>query len=215
MFYLIYSTKLHKIKLTGANMVFSTNELMFKYKNYGDAKGKIRRLVKNGELIPIARGLYEDNKSINPAYLSPWIYGPSYLSFDYVLYLHDLIPERVHVYTSATYSKHKRKIYRNAFGTYSYRDVPKLAYPQDVSVKVEEPYSYLIATCEKALCDKLYTEKPVRNMKEFRYLLFEDLRIDQEGFWALNIEDLKELAPLYSSTNLDFLSKLIKGRVYD
>ena len=73
-------------------MIFSTSELMQKYSNYADAKGKIRRLVSEGKLIPITRGLYEDDAGTDPAYLAPWIYGPSYLSFDYVLYIHDLIP---------------------------------------------------------------------------------------------------------------------------
>lgn len=34
-------------------MIFSTSELMQIYKDYSDAKGKIRRLVRKGDLIPI------------------------------------------------------------------------------------------------------------------------------------------------------------------
>ena len=85
---------------------------MQKYSNYADAKGKIRRLVRDGKLIQFARGLYEDNAATDPAYLASWIYSPSYLSFDYVLYIHDLIPETVHTLTSATFNKRKMKIYK-------------------------------------------------------------------------------------------------------
>ena len=49
-------------------------------------------------------------------------------------------------------------------------------------------------------------------MKEFRYLLFEDLRIDEDNFWTLNLNDMLFLAPLYHSTNLDFLIKLIQKK---
>ena len=48
-------------------MVFSTSELMQKYSNYADAKGKIRRLVCEGKLIPVTRGLYEDDAGTGPA----------------------------------------------------------------------------------------------------------------------------------------------------
>lgn len=191
-------------------MIFSTSELMQIYKDYSDAKGKIRRLVRDGDLIPIIKGLYEDNPKVDPSYLAPWIYSPSYLSFDYALYIYNIIPEAVYSYTSATFNKGKRKTYKNKFGTYVYQDVPKAAYPYGVMAKIDGNYSYHIATCEKAICDKLYTIAPVRNMKEFRYLLFEDLRIDEDNFRALNLNDILFLAPLYHSTNLKFLMQFIK-----
>ena len=183
---------------------------MLKYNDYSDVKGKIRRLVKNGNLIPIIKGLYEDDRNVNPAYLASWIYGPSYLSFDYALALYDLIPEAVYVYTSASFGKRKRKEYKNEFGVYTYQDVPRAVFPYGVSAKIESTYSYQVASCEKALCDKLYTLPPVKNMKEFRYLLFEDLRIDEYDFWNLNFEDIEFLAPLYHSTNLNFLLHIIQ-----
>ena len=168
--------------------------------------------VKNGELIPIVRGLYEDNPNVEPSYLAPWIYSPSYLSFDYALYIYDLIPETAYVYTSATFRKRKKKTYNTAFGLYTYQDIPKNVYPYGVLGKTaDSTYSYQIAVCEKALCDKLYTINPVKNMKEFKYLLIEDLRIDEENFWSLNMEDILFLAPLYNSTHLNYLSWFVRG----
>lgn len=191
-------------------MIFSTSELMQIYKDYADTKGKIRRLVRKGDLIPIVKGLYEDNSKVEPSYLAPWISSPSYLSFDYALYIYNIIPEAVYSYTSATFNKGKRKTYKNKFGTYVYQDVPKAVYPYGVMAKIDGNYTYHIATCEKAICDKLYTISPVKNMKEFRYLLFEDLRIDEDNFWQLNLNDMMFLAPLYHSTNLKFLMQFIK-----
>jgi hypothetical protein len=70
-------------------------------------------------------------------------------------------------------------------------------------------YSYQVATPEKALCDKLYTISPVTSVKELKNLLFEDLRIDEDAFNKLNMEDILKMAPLYRSTNLNLLVKLI------
>lgn len=194
-------------------MVFSTCELINKYNNYSDTKGKISRLVQKKELIPITKGLYEDDITVNPLYLAPWICSPSYISFDYALSLYGLIPEAVYTYTSATFGKRKIKEYRNTFGFYVYRDVPKTVYPYGVLTKFDATYSYNIASCEKALCDKLYSIKPVKNQKELRYLLFEDLRIDEDVFWTMNMDDILFISPLYHSSNLDYLAKLIhKGK---
>lgn len=191
-------------------MIYSTAELESRYKSYSDVKGKIMRLTREGKLIKITRGLYEDDPEVNPSYLAIQIYNPSYLSFDYALYIYNLIPEAVYVYTSATFGKRKTKTFINRFGTYTFRDIPKAAFPYGVIAKTDGEYSYHIATPEKALCDKLYTISPVKNMKEFEYLLFEDLRIDEEDFWSLNKDDIQFVSPLYHSTNLDFLTKLLK-----
>ena len=171
-------------------MIFTSAELMEKYKSYGDPKGKIRRLVKDKSLIQIKKGLYEDDERCDPKYLAPWICSPSYLSFDYTLYLYDLIPERAYAYTSATFGKRKRKTFCNAFGTYTYQDIPKDAYPHGIVNIIEDSYTYLIATREKAICDKLYSISPVANVKNLSYLLFSDLRIDEDDFWALEKNDI-------------------------
>ena len=68
-------------------------------------------------------------------------------------------------------------------------------------------YSYQIATPEKALCDMLYIQKPpVYSVKDLKYLLFSDLRIDEEEFSKLNREDLQFLCPKYHKATLTQLS---------
>ena len=74
----------------------------------------------------------------------------------------------------------------------------------------ENGYSYQIATPEKALCDKLYTIPPVKNLAEFSALLFEDLRIDENEFKKLDMDAIEKLAPLYRTNNLKFLVKFIR-----
>lgn len=124
-----------------------------------------------------------------------------------------MIPEGInHTYTSATFSKRKRKIYKNYFGTYIYKDVPKKAFNVGVKIEEYEGTTYLIATREKALCDKLYIMPPVRSLKDIKEMLFNDLRIDEDIIYSLNKDDLKTLSSLYHSNNVSLLNKLVNKR---
>jgi len=193
-------------------MIITIAQLKTKYQSLVDKNGKIARDVKQGKLFPLVKGLYETDPNADGAKLAQFIYGPSYVSFDYVLYKNGLIPEAVYkTYTCATFNKKKIKTYTNHFGTFVYRDVPKDVFPMGIQVYQEGEYTYWVATSEKALCDKLYALPPVRTIKAFRTLLFVDLRLDETEFARLNQEDLLELAPLYHATNLQWLTKLIKG----
>ena len=194
-------------------MLVSFDALAQQFAGYTDVKGKIRREVQGGKLVQVARGLYETDARADGKYLAGAIYGPSYLSFDYALSVHALIPEAVYsTYTSATFRKGKTKRYENAFGTFLYRDVPAAVYPLGVEIKVEGGYSYQIASPEKALCDKLYSLSPVYSVRALKELLFDDLRIDEAAFFALQKDDILQLAPLYRATNLKLLAKFMEGK---
>ena len=193
-------------------MLVSFDALAQQFAGYTDVKGKIRREVQGGRLVQVARGLYETDARTDGKYLAGAIYGPSYLSFDYALSVHALIPEAVYAYTSATFRKGKTKRYENAFGTFLYHDVPAAVYPLGVELKVEGGYSYQIASPEKALCDKLYSLSPVYSVRALKELLFDDLRIDEAAFYTLQKDDISQLAPLYRATNLKLLAKFMEGK---
>lgn len=193
-------------------MVITTQQLKEQYSKYSNPIAKINRDIKQGKLFPLVKGVYETDPNAHGSRLAQFIYGPSYLSFDYVLHEQGLIPEAVYnTFTCATYNKKKIKTYTNKFGTFIYRDVPSAVFSLGVVAVQDGDYVYQIATAEKALCDKLYTISPVKSVKNLCRLLFEDLRIDEDKFNELNKEELLELAPLYRSTNLNLLEKLIKG----
>lgn len=192
-------------------MIITTQQLKEQYADYSNPLAKINRDVKQGKLFPLVKGIYETNLNTNGSSLAQFIYGPSYLSFDYVLYQQGLIPEAVYnTFTCATYNKKKIKTYKNRFGTFIYRDVPNNVFSYGLMVNVDGNYAYHIATPEKALCDKLYTISPVKTIKNLKRLLFDDLRIDEDKFNELNKQDILKLAPLYHSTNLNLLAKFIK-----
>lgn len=195
-------------------MILSYDELAQKYKDYGNIKTKIAREIKAGNLFQVVKGVYETDKNTSGKYLAGVICGPSYLSFDYALYEQGLIPEAVYnIFTSATFNKRKRKEYKSQFGKFLYRDIPNEVYPLGIKAVTENGRTYQIATPEKALCDKLYSLSPVASVKQLKTLLFEDLRIDENEFYNLNFEHIKELAPKYRSTNLKLFLKLIKGEL--
>ena len=192
-------------------MIYSFDDLALKFRDYTDIKGKIRRELQAGKLIQVVCGLYETNADVSGKYLAGRIFGPSYLSFDCALAVYSLIPEAVYrTYTSATFNKRKAKRYQNHFGVFTYRDIPAAVYPLGIVLHEENGYSYQIATPEKALCDKLYSLPPAKNLSELHALLFDDLRIDEQEFWRLNMNSLNELAPLYHASNLKLLGKLIR-----
>ena len=193
-------------------MIITTQQLKEQYAKYSNPLAKINRDVKNGKLFPLVKGIYETDPNAFAPYLAQFIYGPSYISFDFVLHYQNLIPEVVYnTVTCATFNKRKIKTYTNRFGTFIYRDVPSAVFNLGVMVMNEGTYTYQVATPEKALCDKLYTISPVRSVDDLEKLLFDDLRIDEDKFNELNKQDILQLAPLYRSTNLNLLEKLIKG----
>ncbi len=192
-------------------MLYSTQELYLRYKNYKTPHVKIQTEVKNKRLFPVVRGLYEDRKNISSyllvSYIKPW----AYLSFEYALSYYGLIPERVFAVMAATVGKAHNELVQTPYGNFFYQDVPKSVYRFGIKVVEEDGYAYLMASPEKALCDLLYKKKPVTSMKEFKALLFEDLRIDASEFFKLNREDLLLLSPLYRKKNLNFLKKYVEG----
>ncbi len=191
-------------------MVNSTTMLLQQYNSYANPAAKIGRLVKKGTLIPIIKGLYETDPYIPGHYLAGIIYGPSYLSFEFALAWHDLIPEAVYTFTSATCGKKKKKIYKTPFGVFTFRDVPIAVFPYGTELHEENKYSFVIASAEKAICDQLYTYSPCSNRAELRSLLFDDLRIDETAFRNTNLDDIEELAGLYRTTNHHLLISMIK-----
>lgn len=192
-------------------MIKTTAMLCAELKDYEMPLAKISRMMKDGEIIQIVRGLYETDRSVPGYLLAGSIYGPSYLSFEFALSYHGMIPEAVYTFTSATCSKRKSKKYETPFGVFTYKDIPVEAYPFGVELKEENGYYYSIATPEKSLCDMLHSVKKMNNRKEIISLLFDDLRIDEEKLLSLNIEDIGQYAELYRNANIDKLYRYLRG----
>ena len=191
-------------------MVISSEELLFENRSYAVPQIRIQRMVKKGELIPLKRGMYETDSTAPGFLMANAILGPSYISFEYALSYHSMIPERVITYTSATFGQNKKKEFMNSFGTFTYRDIPQEVFPYYYSRELYGNRPYLIASREKALCDQLYIATPIRGIHDFEEFLFDGMRLDEDIFDSLDFEKIKRIAPLYHKTNLYQLEKLIE-----
>ena len=191
-------------------MLKTQSMLIGELQNYANPKTKLARLVKEKVYFPVVKGLYETNPNISGYLLAGSIYGPSYLSFEFALSMHGLIPERVSTFTSATCLKKKKKIYETPFGNFTYQDVALGAYPYGILIREEKEYIYRIASPEKALCDKLYASPLIKNYTQLAELLFNDLRIDEDNLTELSFPDLDFYTALYGSNNVKLLRKMLR-----
>ena len=197
-------------------MIYTNAELRTKFRDYANPMAKVANMAKSKKIIRVTHGLYVDDPNIDPLFLSSYIYGPSYVSFETALSMYGLIPENAVAITCATCGKSKKKIYETPLGRYMYRDVPSKAFPEYTNLMSGEGgMGYLLATKEKAVCDKLYTIRAMKSHKAFIELLFDDLRLDRDGIMSLDIKALEDLAPLYRSPNVRMLLEYRKGEFSD
>ena len=191
-------------------MIYDFQNLSIKYKEYSNIYQKINNECKKGILVKIKRGLYSDDLYNDREVIANICYNPSYISFEYALSYYGVIPEFVSTFTSATFGKKNNKIYHMKDFTFDYRSVPDEVFPMGILIlKNSKDISYKIASKEKALCDLLYSKYPVRSIKDLKTLLFEDMRIDENEFIKMNVEFIKEIAPLYHSNSLNVLKKYL------
>jgi len=184
------------------------------FADYANPKAKIGRLVRQGILHRLKRGLYIKAEAAQDPFVlgkaANRLYGPSYVSFVYALRWHGMIPEHVPHITSATFHKGRTKRYDTPVGSFFYQDVPAAAYPDKIVFAGERRRRFLMASAEKALCDELYRVSGVRSIKSMAALLFEDLRLDPSLFSELDKDELMALANLYRATTLTTFVKFLK-----
>ena len=186
------------------------SKLRIKYKEYSNIYQKIYNECKKGILVKIKRGLDSDDLYNDKEVIPNICYNPSYISFEYALSYYGIIPEFVSTFTSATFGKKNNKIYHMKDCTFDYKNVPDEVFPMGILImKNSKDISYKIASKEKALCDLLYSKYPVRSIKDLKILLFEDMRIDENELLKMNVEFIKEIAPLYHSNSLNVLKKYL------
>lgn len=181
-------------------------------KDFKHPRNKISSLISSGELIALKRGLYilseQYNQRVLPEVIANALYGPSYISSDYALAYYGMIPERAYNISSVTTGR--KKLYHTKVGTYSYRSLKLSYYQIAYHIQTKEGTNFLIATPEKALCDKLYYYPVQPGIAELDQALSEDLRIDHIALQSLKGSLIMKIAKTANSTNLNLLSKMVK-----
>lgn len=209
---------IHDLRKAIPQEEFDYQTLLGALKGYARPRDKISDLLKKGIIIRVKKGLYVfgegyTNRSFSKEILANLIYGPSYISLDYALQYYGLIPERVEAVTSVTIGRSRR--FPTPVGLFTYRMIPLDAYRTGMDrIEIRDGRAFLIATAEKALADKLYTDRNsgIRTQKMLATYLESDLRIDTMSLVQLNPDRLEAIARRYHSRRIAVLSDLIRRR---
>jgi hypothetical protein len=189
-------------------------EILRDYKSPND---KISELVKNEQLLSVRRGLYvpgpkSDLPLPQPFLIANHLRGPSYVSLETALAYWNLIPERTYEISSVTIKS--SKLYKTPIGRFSYYQLKTPYYSYGIkNIQYSDKQTMLVASPEKALCDKIVLTPNVnlRSIKQTHAFLIEDLRIDIEALISLDSKLMEwwlEEAP--KQTSLEMLIKTLK-----
>ncbi len=198
---------------------FDYQTLLDGLKEYSRPRDKITDMLRKKMLIRVKKGIYVfgETYALGPfsrEVLANMIYGPSYVSLDYALHYYALIPERVEAVTSVTCGRSRR--FSTPVGRFVYRMIPMEAYQIGMDrVDIERGRSFLMATPEKALADKLWDDRGtgIRTQKEMRTYLLDHLRIDPEGLGKLDPDRLAAVALRYHSRKIQRLAEMVRHLV--
>jgi hypothetical protein len=194
--------------------VFDYQRLLQCLTTYAKPRDRVKRLLDAGDIVRVKKGLYVFGDAYRRApvsreLLANLIYGPSYISLDYALAWHGLIPERVTTVTSVTTGRSRS--FTTPFGIFTYRSLPEPRYATAVLLQQGENESFLLASPEKALADKVWDDKRFSGATVAAYedYLAHDLRVDIERLRLLDGERLEAVCVAYSSRKIDRLIRYV------
>ena len=195
---------------------FDYQTLLDVLNNYERPRDKISDYLRKGVIVRVKKGLYifgegYRKKPYSRELLANLIYGPSYISLDYALQYHGLIPERIEALTSVTTGRSRR--FETPVGLFTYRKISVQAFRFGMTrVELGEQSAFLIAIAEKALADKIQADRGtgINTVRQMREYLVDDLRIDESALRQLNPLFFEEIARRYRSRKIRILSKLTK-----
>jgi len=182
----IFSSKIKEKNLS----IFSANDIRSLFGvSAVAASALLHRYKKRGFILQLKRGFYVFPDALPPdVYVANKLYSPSYISLEFALSYHGVIPETVYEITSVT-TKATRRF--EALGkVFSYRTIKKAAYT-GYEIQKQQGLSFYIADAEKAFVDANYLrltqkQKPisrfnkekVNSAKALRYAsLFENKKL--------------------------------------
>lgn len=112
------------------------------------------RLKKGGYIVSVKRGLYKlSNEQIPDLYIANKLYTPSYVSLEFALSYHGVIPETVYEITSVTTKATRR--FETIGKVFSYRKIKRSAYT-GYEIQKQKGLSFNIANADKAFVDLNY-----------------------------------------------------------
>jgi hypothetical protein len=196
---------------------FSHGALLPLLAHYRRPNDKIAALLAAGDLVQLRRGLYllgaeHRSAALSLPLVANVLFGPSYVSLDFALGWHALIPEGVVEVSSVT--PRRSRDYATAVGRFSYTHLPPAVYGIGMRMeKTPDGSTFLIASPEKALCDKVLLARNLQalSVASMRVFLLEDMRLDADAVSALDISIFEQcLATGHKPRQMAALCKLVK-----
>lgn len=166
----------------------------------------LHRYKKSGKLLRLKKGIYTasvyvekmKNRSeteIFADFLANFLYSPSYLSLETILYRHNILTEIPVNFTSVT--KNKTAAFTNKLGNFLYHKIkPSLFCGFELFER--SGFSLLKATKVKALFDFLYLRKNILPSKE----AVKELRLNLEHLSRADVNELKKYVALEGSEKM-------------
>jgi len=195
---------------------FDYQALLAALSGYSRPRDKITDLLRKGTIIRVKKGLYvfgQDYRQgpFSREILANLICGPSYISLEYALHYHGLIPESVETVTSVTCGRSCR--FRTPVGLFTYWSIPLQAFHAGMNrIELSDGRAFLMASPEKALADKLRSDRKtaIVTQKSLREYLADDLRVGIEQIARLDAAYMTEIGRRYQSRRIRLLSELIR-----
>ncbi len=170
-------------------------------KGYKRPYDKIHEMVKKEELIPVKKGFYVPGPRLGISrpesfLIANHLWGPSYVSLEAALSHWGYIPERVYEVSSMTIKA--AKTYKTPVGRFRYFHAQLPYYSFGIkSVALTRRQTVLMASPEKALCDKIVMTSGIllRSERSVQEFLLEDLRMEEEALRKLEIRTIASWLP--------------------
>lgn len=153
------------------------------------ASALLHRYKKRGFILQLKRGFYVFPDMLPPdVYVANKLYSPSYVSLEFALSYHGVIPETVYEITSVTTKTTRR--FETLEKIFSYRKIKRTAYT-GYEIQKQQGFTFNIADAEKAFVDANYLrltsrQKPISRFhkekinpeKALRYAkLFDNMKL--------------------------------------
>lgn len=117
----------------------------------------VHRYAKKGFIHRMKQGLYAFPDALPPdLYIANKLYEPSYISLEFALSYHGVIPETVYEITSVTTKSTRR--FHAAGKAFTYRRIKRAGFT-GYTLKRQREFSYQIADPEKAFVDLAYLRR--------------------------------------------------------
>lgn len=190
-----------------ARDVFDYQQLTACLAHLSKPRDKINKLLRKGDIVRIRKGLYTFGRPyrrgpLSRELLANLIHGPSYISLEYALSYHGLIPERVATVTSVALGRSRR--FDTPVGVFTYHSLSLQRYAVGAELVELPTGSFLIACAEKALADKVWSDKRFTGTRrsDFGPYLEEDLRIDFAQLANLDRSRFESVQQAYGSRKI-------------